>query len=342
VVTRSPPRLFSALFLGSNPNIAESALAVLGPGGNSNACVLAGARGLHFGGSTSITLKDCSMASNATGSNSVSVNGNSALVSGGTVVSAGGCSTNFCGNLPNYMMYQPPTTNPFNSIYDMTTGTGLTMPTFSGSKCLSIPTSGPVTLQPWTSGNQVAYCGSGGNSKALDSNKLGSVTFVPGTYFFQNASISFLGGTVTCSGCTPGGAGVTIILTGTNPNTIGSISIGGSATVTLNAPATSSYNPDFNGVLFYMSSVARPTNSCGASAPVSILGNSNIQLTGGMYFPTVNVCYSGNVSSATASTACTEIVGDSITFTGNSTLNITGCAGDGTQVAQVESVQLVQ
>jgi hypothetical protein len=89
--------------------------------------------------------------------------------------------------------------------------------------------------------------------------------------------------------------------------------------------------------LFYTSSIAQPTNGNG-NAPVSILGNGNIQLTGGMYFPTVNVNFSGDVTSASA---CTELIAYQVDFTGNSTLNVAGCGSIGTPVALVRSVQLV-
>jgi hypothetical protein len=346
VITRSPPRLFSSLFLTANVSISESALAVVQTSAGGNACTLALTGGLIFGGSTAVNGSNCALASNKTGPNSIGFTGNKATVTDGVLVASGGCSN--CGNSPGYLMYQPPTTNPFAAIYDPTTQTGLTMPTFSGSKCLTVPqvtgtSSAPTTLTPWTSSNQVAYCGTGGNGNGgtLATSTGNVLNFVPGTYFFQNASLSFNGGTVECTSCSPGGAGVTIILIGTSANKIGTISIGGSATVTLNAPAINSYNAAFNGVLFYMDKIAQPTNGSG-NAPVSLTGNGNVSLTGGMYFPTVNVNYSGDVSSTNPSTACTELVGGSIDFTGNSSVNISGCSSDGTAVAKTQSVQLVQ
>jgi Flp pilus assembly protein TadG len=345
VVTRSPPRMFSGLFLKNNPSISETAVAVISANGG-NACVLAKHTGLSFGGSTSISLSNCSMASNATGSNAISFGGNKATVSGGTLISSGGCSN--CGNSSGYMLYQPPTTDPYVSIQS------LTMPPEAASKttCQNMPTlSGTVTLN-----SSYTYEKS---TKMFCSGKYNGTTFTgdlslssgvtldlsPGTYIFYDASISVNGGaTLKCSTCTPGGAGVTIVLTGDvsgNKSNIGTLSINGGANVDLNAPATNSFNAAFNGVLFYMDKNALPTNGNG-NAPVSLNGNGNVHLTGGMYFPSVNVNYSGNVSSSNSATACTELVGDSINFTGNSTLNINGCAADGTNVAQTKSVQLVQ
>ncbi|MDR3531990.1 MAG: pilus assembly protein TadG-related protein [Rhodopila sp.] len=354
VVTRSQPRLFSALFLTDNISISETAVAVIAANG-SNACVLGLSGGLSFAGSTSINASNCALASNAKGPNSISFTGNKATVTNGLLIAEGGCSN--CGNAPGYATYQPPTTNPFKSIYDPTTGTGLTMPSFTGSQCLSIPTvrgtaGAPTTLTPWTQGSQVAYCGTGnGNGSTLKVTGGAYLNFLPGTYFFQNASLDFNGGAVECTTCTPGGAGVTIILTGTSASKIGTISVGGNANVTLNAPVTNTWchavgtgcnpNTSFDGVLFYMSNVAQPTNGKG-NAPVSLSGNGTVQLTGGMYFPTVNVTYSGNVAASNAAVACTVIVAEALDFTGNSTLSIAGCGADGTPVPLPQSVQLAQ
>jgi hypothetical protein len=352
VLTRRPPRLFSGLFLHNDPIISETAVAIVSANGG-NACMLAGGGGLNFAGSTLINASNCALASNKTGSDSVQFTGNKATVSNGTLIAEGGCSN--CGNSAGYLTYQPPTTNPYAAIYNMDTGSGMNMPNFSGSHCLALPSVTPTTppLVPWSAGTQNAYCGTNGNSAGSTLSTTGGdvVTFVPGTYFFKDASLTFNGGTVRCLGCTPGGAGVTIILTGTNANKIGSISIGGGATVNLNAPATNDWCHNavsgcspataFDGVLFYMDKIAHTTNGNG-NAPVTLSGNGNVHLTGGMYFPTANVTYSGDVSASNSAQACTEIVGYQFNITGNSTLNISGCSADGTSVAHTKSVQLVQ
>jgi Flp pilus assembly protein TadG len=345
VITRSPPRMFSGLFLGGDPSISETAVALADLNGG-KACVLAKADGLSMAGSTQINLSNCSLASNATGPNAISFTGNKAIVSGGTLISEGGCSN--CGNSSGYMLYQPPTTDPYLSIQ------AITMPpeSASTSHCQNMPAlSGAVTLSS-------SYTYEGG-TKMFCSGKYNGTTFTgdltlssgvtlnltPGTYVFYDASIKVNGGaTLTCGTCTPGGAGVTIILTGDSTGSksnIGTLSVDGGANVTLNAPAASNFNTAFDGVLFYIDKNAPPTNGNG-NAPVSLAGNGNVHLTGGMYFPSVNVNYSGDVSSSNTTTACTAIIGYSVQFTGNSTMNIAGCTAVGTKVAQTESVRLTQ
>ena len=165
--------------------------------------MLAGAGGLNFAGSTLINASNCALASNKTGPDSITFTGNKATVSNGTLLAEGGCSN--CGNSSGYLMYQPPTSNPYASIYNMDTGTGMTMPDFSGSHCLAIPTVGAsTTLVPWSAAAPNAYCGNNGNSDNLSTSTGNVLNFVPGTYFFKNVSLTFNGGTVNCVGCTPG------------------------------------------------------------------------------------------------------------------------------------------
>lgn len=350
VLTRSAPPLFSGLFLANKISINETAIAIL-PAGAGNVCALALSGGLNFSGSTSVTAGNCALASNATGASAISMGGNASSVTG-TLVSSGGCSN--CVNATAFLTNQTPSTNPFNTVYNPTTGIGLTMPSFSGANCLSVPTvsgtaAAPTTLTPWTSANQVAYCSSGSGPSSKLSTVAGAyLNLAPGTYFFQNVSLDFKSGNVECTNigsvataCTPGGAGVTIILTGTAANKIGTISIGGSAVVALNAPKTNSYNSAFNGVLFYMDKIAQPSNGIG-NAPVKFSGSSTIQLSGGMYFPTVNVTYTGNVASQDPNAACTLIIGQSVIFTGSSSVTVSGCAKDGTAVPQALAIALVQ
>jgi hypothetical protein len=160
----------------------------------------------------------------------------------------------------------------------------------------------------------------------------------PGTYILYNASIKITGGTLECTSCSPGGAGVTIILTGSPAAKIGTISISGNGTVKLNAPKTNAYNAAFDGVLFYMDKNAPNANGVG-NAPVTFNGTGTVQLTGGMYFPSVNVTDNGNI---TSNANCSEIVAYAVTVSGNTTQDVSGCKAIGTPTPQSFYVALVQ
>jgi len=346
-VTRAVPRLFSSLMLGAgNTPVSETAAALIGAGSGPD-CALALSGGISFAGSTSVTLNACEMVSNNTSSTSISMQG-AAAVTGGALISAGGCSG--CTGIP-FLTNQLPSPDPLLGIQSVS------MPNFGGNcnsnsklsvSWLNSNMGSSYTIDAatyaYTNSNKVAICGAGngnGTNTTLSTNSGTTLNFQPGTYFFNNSNVSFNGGTVTCSACTPGGAGVTIVLTGTSSNKIGTLSIGAGANVTLNAPATNSFDPAFDGVLFYMDKNATDTNGNG-NAPVNLTGNSTSVLSGAMYFPSVTVDYIGNMTGSDPSHACTEVVANTITMGGNSTLSVSGCATDGAAVGQYMVVEMVK
>jgi Flp pilus assembly protein TadG len=337
VITRSPPRLFSALFLKSDPNISETAIALLDTT-KGKACALSLSQPLSFGGNATISAPGCALASNnSSPTGSIGCTGSSS-VTAGALVASGGISGSGCTGTKSF--FQPPTADPFVAIQS------LTMPPVTASKttCQNMPTIGtPLTsINTYEVGHKMFCTGSFGGNKFsgdLSMTNGNTVNLVPGTYIFYNASISIQGGVLQCPTCTcpDPDCGVTIILTGSPASQIGTLKINGNATVNLHAPRTNNFNSAFNGVLFYMDKNAPPGNGHG-NAPVDINGGANTVLSGGMYFPSVNANYNGNVNGGSN---CTEIVGYSLEFSGNTNLDLSACAGDGTQVAQPQAVHLV-
>ena len=153
--------------------------------------------------------------------------------------------------------------------------------------------------QPATAG-----CYQGINLTGCTGNKPG-LTLGPGTYFITgNVNVS--------SGCTLRGSGVTIVLTGAT-STVG---VAGNSTVSLTAQQAGTYA----GVLFF-------TNSSALNAG-SFLGGTNMSLTGALVFPKSNVDFSGGGTTTSPSSPCTEIIANTMSFSGNSTLTA-GCTGTG-------------
>ena len=70
VVSTTQQPMFSGLFLSGPVTITESAVAALAATGP--VCMLAGKGGLSFGGSSSVAATGCTIASNKTGSQSIS------------------------------------------------------------------------------------------------------------------------------------------------------------------------------------------------------------------------------------------------------------------------------
>ena len=139
------------------------------------------------------------------------------------------------------------------------------------------------------------YCG---GLSIKDTRTLNSGTYIISGGTFQlnaNANIT--------------GAGVTFYLT--NGATL---QFNGNATFNLTAPTNGTYA----GMLFY-------SDRTQASASQSFNGTSNSVLTGALYFPTQALTVNGDYSGANG---CMQVIADTITFSGNSTLNST-CPGTG-------------
>jgi Flp pilus assembly protein TadG len=318
VVTTTRAPLFSSLFRGSSQvTISESAVAMMAA--TAPVCMLAGAGGLSFGGSTSVHATGCTLASNKTGPNSIIGAAAPAHVDvGQSLISEGGCSG--CTGLTTPpLTYQPPTPDPFAS----TIG-ALSMPNTTGTQCNN-SNSTPV---PYNSTTPPTI-----NCNGLKMTGAPIVDLLPGTYFFYNSSLTLNNGILECTTCTGVGAsGVTIIMTGSTAANVGTIDINGNVTVHLVAPATNSFNAAFNGVLFYTDQKAAVGNV------VKLTGTDTSTFGGAMYFPSSAVKFIGNTGVGLPT--CSEIVGWSLELTGNSSVNIAGCPVQNVPMAQ--AVRLVQ
>ncbi|TPI34690.1 hypothetical protein FJW08_03220 [Mesorhizobium sp. B3-2-1] len=123
----------------------------------------------------------------------------------------------------------------------------------------------------------------------------GNVTLSPGVYVVQgNLKIN--------AGAVIQGDGVTIFMAGSS-----TVSMNGNANVTLSAPQSGTYS----GMLFY-------GDRTGAAAQSTFNGTATSLLTGAIYFPKQQVNYLGNFS---GKNGCTQIVADTIQWSGNSTIN---------------------
>ncbi|WP_074126512.1 pilus assembly protein TadG-related protein [Bradyrhizobium sp. NAS96.2] len=257
---------------------------------------------LTIGGNVTNSGNGCGLMSNDT----VKYSSTPAFTGTGWAVDAAkGCLPNAtqCGSpgVP-YNYFMPTAKNPLSGLdsASFNSATGKTSkPPCSGTLSPNTPTSlyGDLTC---TTGN--------------------TVTLQAGTYFFYNAAIKLNGGTIS-------GTGVTLVLLGDS-----SISISGSASVNLSAPSSNSTYPALAGVLIDDQAPNKSNNA------VTVNGNgTTVNLGGAMYFPNVDVTWSG--TSANANTTCSEVIANTLTMTGSAYLNTTGCA-PGT-VAQTQVVLLV-
>ena len=134
-----------------------------------------------------------------------------------------------------------------------------------------------------------------------------TVNFQPGLYFIDGGGLRIQGKTIS------NGIGVTFYNTLTasasSTHVWGPINIGGNATVTFKAPASGPYQ----GVLFFNDRNAPYLFGNDEQRHV-IRGTSDSHLEGALYFPSVNVDYTGE---STVASPWTMLIADSITVRGD-------------------------
>jgi Putative Flp pilus-assembly TadE/G-like len=179
----------------------------------------------------------------------------------------------------------------------------------------------PVTLNPGVYCNGISF---GAHAH---------VHLNPGTYYIDAGDFRVNAGAVVTCNCSGSYDGVTFVLTSSGAaSQIGTVTINGGADITLNAPPDPSST--FAGILFYQDRRAP------AGATDKFNGGANQSLTGAIYFPNQTIEYAGNNSSSAAT--CTQIIGNQVVFTGNATINNTGCPGAGVQPLQITGVKVVE
>src|SRR5579883_3370125 len=294
IISQPQPQLFSKLFMASAMTI--TARAVANTTGGIESCITTlgtqNGAGVTINGTDTITLGNCNLVDNATGSRSLTMNGNASLsanqvsLGGNDSLTGRATITASHGVLTN----QTPAVNPFVALDRRLNSE---VPASCGSHPTTTVLSGTATISPGK------YCGGIVVTSA-------TVTLNPGVYYINDGSFTINGNsTVT-------GNGVTIMFTSDN-GTYGSLTVNGNNTITLSAPTTG----DTAGFVFFESADA-PENT------VSINGGNNLNLTGMLYFPSQDLKYNG-----VGTSACSLIYANTITFNGNASLggDCSGVAG---------------
>jgi hypothetical protein len=298
IVSQSQPAYLAAVLGLSTVNISATAIAEIQT--PKALCALGlgpSLNALTIGGSSTITGNGCGLMSD----NTVKYNSTPSFSGSGWAVDAvSGCvaSTGHCDIGVPYNYNMLPATNPMKVLDTQSFNTR------TGNTNLNCA----GTLTPDNTG---AY-------KGLTCGNGDTVTFSPGTYFFYNAAIKITGGTVT-------GTGVTLVLLGDS-----SLSISGGI-VNLSAPAINTTSSALNGVLIDDQAPNKSSNK------VTINGGGSVSLGGALYFPNVDVTWSGNVQNS--NTTCTQVIANTITLSGGAYMSTDNCA-PGT-VAYTQVVALV-
>lgn len=234
-------------------------------------------------GSTSVALKGCSLYDNSNSSTALTVGG-SAKVSALSVGVVGGVS---------------PGSEGLTADFGIRTGI---RPVVDPYKDVQMPNVGACTQNNYKANNSVTidpgvYCG------GIDIHAGATVTLNPGIYFIDGGELLVNGkaGLV--------GTGVTLIFTSKNSKSWGLATINGNAMVDLRPPG---YGATAGIVMFGDRGIP-------AGTTFKLNGGADQNFAGAIYLPTSTINFSGGNAT---SMSCTQIIGDVVNFTGNSSLAI--------------------
>jgi hypothetical protein len=181
-------------------------------------------------------------------------------------------------------------------------------PSFGGCTEQNFSAHKPVTISPGV------YCG------GMKLNAGAEVTLNPGIYYLDGGDLTVNGG------ATLTGDGVTLVFTSKNRNGFATASINGGATINLTPPKTGATA----GIVMF-GDRGIPTGSS-----FKFNGGAQQYLGGAIYLPTAAISFSGG---AGTSTSCTQLIGDTVAFVGNSALAL-NCKQYGTKPFSALTVRL--
>jgi Flp pilus assembly protein TadG len=241
-------------------------------------------------GSAITTLNGCSLYDNSDNSVALTVGGSAQL----TALSVG-----VVGNL--------------SGVANITTTAGIRTgiaPLADPYADVSIPSFGGCSQQNFTAKNTVTiepgvYCG------GISVNAGATLTLSQGIYYLDGGNLQVNGGG------TLNGDRVTLVFTSKNRSDFATASINGNATVNLTPPTT---GPTAGIVMFGDRRIP-------AGTAFKFNGGATQYLGGAIYVPTGAVSFSGGSGT---STSCTQLIGYSVTFTGNSAFAL-NCNNYGTR-----------
>jgi len=302
IVSQSLPRMLSSLF-GSGP-VVITARAVAVPNAGTG-CVLGldptASSTVSVSGSNNLNLINCNLYSDSNAAPSLNVSG-TATVSANQVGVVGTVSGASNITATNGIKTgMRAVTDPYANVTP-------TMPTYCDYNN-KMQVKGTTTLSPGV------YCGD------ISVNAGAIVTLSPGIYYFSGANLSVAGN------ATISGSGVTLIFTGSG-NNWGSATIGSNANITLTAPTSGVTQ----GIVMY------GDRNMPVGTAFLLEGGGTQNFGGAIDLPKAALKFSGGNGTTTS---CTQIIADTITFTGSSSVQV-NCAALGASAIGVQTAQLVE
>lgn len=254
---------------------------------DSSGCVLAldstAAGAASASGSSTVSLKDCSLYSNSNSESSLTAGG-STTVSASIIGVVGGVSLSGSNvtTTEGIRTGVPQISDPYIDV---------TFPSYSGCTQNNLTAKTTITISPGV------YC----NGISVNANAV--LTLNPGIYYIDRGSFDVNGGGKVT------GTGVTLVFTSSTGTNWPTATINGNAVVSLTPPLS---GPTTGIVIF-------GDRRLPIGTAFKLNGGSDQSLSGAIYVPTGAINYSGGTSS---SMSCTQIIGDTVSFTGNSNVAI--------------------
>jgi Flp pilus assembly protein TadG len=233
-------------------------------------------------GNTSVNLNGCSLYDNSNNASALTVGG-SATLSALSIGVVGGVSGSAGITVTQGIKTAiGPVSDPY---------TNDKFPNFSGCDQQKFTAKSTITINPGV------YC------DGISLNAGANVTLNSGIYYLDGGGLSVNGG------ATLSGSGVTLVFTKKSGKDWPSATINGNATVNLTPPKSGSTA----GIVIF------GDRNIPVGTTFKFNGGANQYLGGAIYVPTGAISFAGG---AGTSTSCTQIIGDTVSFVGNSSLAI--------------------
>jgi hypothetical protein len=302
IISRPQKPLFSAV-LGVK-QFTESARSVAVYTGGSG-CVLAldsvASGAVTVQGSAQVALSSCNLYDNSDSGSALVVSG-SAAVSAQSVGTVGGISgTSGITTTEGIKTGIPPAVDPYAAA---------SFPVYSGCNQTNFNAKSNITINPGV------YCG----GMSLTAGVV--VNLNPGIYYLNQGSLSIAGN------ATLTGTGVTLVFTSSTGKNFATASIGSNAVVNISAPTSG----NTAGIVIF------GDRNMPLGTAFKLAGGGSQTFGGAVYLPKGALSFAGGAS---ATDGCTQVIADTITFSGNSSLAV-NCSSYATKPVGSAAAALVE
>lgn len=312
---------FSGLFMSAAPTITASATAAVVQSGKY--CVISldnnAETGLDFQGNATVNL-GCGMKTNAKGASAVDGNGSSTITASpvaavGQIANSGNFATG-----TTFQPYSPPQPDPFASVPAPTVPSGCNQDLKFTGQTTSVTVTGSSSTSPTTVCYTDLSVGVGKTATFTD-----AIVIINKNQANGSGGNLNIQGTVNCTRCV---FVLTSDVTGT-PTPVGNVTINAGAHVTMSPPTSGTYKD----IVIYQDRRASYCANCN-----KINGDATSSIEGAIYMPTQEIQMNGNSG---MSTACVQMVGWQVQFSGNTTITNT-CPSGGPKAFDGSMVRLVE